>query len=290
MTSGPPRCLPPDPHPRRPQISIPSGAWDCHAHIVGPVGRYPLQPDRSYTPAPASRDAYQQVLDTLGLERAVIVQPSFYGTDNRCTLDALRAAHGRWRGVVVIDPDIEETALREMHTLGVRGVRINLRYRGGVGLDAIERTAERIRPHGWHMQFLLDGRALPDLEPRLSTLGVDIVIDHMGHIPVAAGVDHPGFRCLLRMLKSRRCWIKLSGAYRISDGAPEYEDAIPFARALVDTAPDRLVWATDWPHPAISGPMPNDGELLDLLARWAPDPDVRRRILVENPRSLYDGA
>lgn len=290
MNADPPRCQAPDPHPRRPQHPAPPGAWDCHAHIVGPTERYPLTPDRSYTPPPADRDAYKEVLDTLGLEHAVIVQPSFYGTDNRCTLDALRAEHGRWRGIAVIDPDIDEAALRDMHAAGIRGVRINLLYRGGVGLDVLEPTAKRIRSLGWHMQFLLDGRDLPGLEQRLSGLGVDIVIDHMGHIPTAAGVDDRGFRCLLRMLERRQCWVKLSGAYRVSSRAPDYDDASPFATALIETAADRLVWATDWPHPAINGPMPNDGDLLDLLARWAPDAAVRRRILVENPARLYDAA
>lgn len=268
----------------------PANAWDCHAHIVGPRHRYPLVASRSYTPVTADRAAYHEVLHTLGVERAVIVQPSFYGTDNRCTLDALRAEGGRWRGVVVIDPDIDDAALRDMHALGVRGVRINCLFSGGVALDVLERTAERIRPFGWHIQLLIDARTLPKLAPRLTQLGVALVFDHMGHVPTDAGIDDPGFQTLLRLLREGCCWAKLSGAYRISQQAAPYADVKPFARALIDAAPGRLVWASDWPHPAIAGAMPNDGTLLDLLTDWAPDAGVRERILVSNPSRLYDAA
>jgi len=283
-----PDCQGYNPDPGKPRLAIPAGSADCHAHIFGPQDRYPYTPNRSYTPPEASIEAYRRMLGALGFERAVIVQPSVYGTDNRCTRDAVVASGGKWRGIAVVEPGVTDSLLAELHAAGFRGVRINLLFKGGLQLDALERIARSIQPLGWHLQLLLDGRDLPDLAGRLGRLPVDFVVDHMGHMPASLGTGHAGFQTLLQLLRGGRCWVKLSGAYRISAKPQPYDDAVPFARALVETAPDKLVFGTDWPHPSISVPMPQDASLLDLLPAWAPDEATRRRILVENPARLYD--
>lgn len=284
-----PSCQAPDRNPRPPAEQPPAGAADTHAHVFGPASDYAYAPERRYTPPDSPLPEYMALLDTLGLARGVIVQPSVYGTNNSATLDALRAQPERLRGVAVVGPEVSDAELAEMDRLGVRGVRLNLLF-SGAGLDftVAERLAERLAPLGWHLQVLIDISEFENFAARLSRLPVDIVVDHMGHMPVAKGADHPAFRELLAMLADGRTWVKLSGAYRItSRERPPYDDVLPFARALVETRPDRLVWATDWPHPAIERTMPNDGHLLDQLWDWAPDPAIRHRILCENPAALY---
>ena len=283
-----PGCQPYNPDPGKPRLKIPAGSCDCHAHIFGPEDKYPYTPNRSYTPPDASTDAYRRMLTALGFEHGVIVQPSVYGTDNRCTRDAIVASKGKWRGVAVVDPGVSKSVLSELHADGFRGVRINLLFKGGLQLDALEQIARTIMPLGWHVQLLLDGRDLPELAPRLERLAVDFVVDHMGHMPASLGVSHRGFQTLLRLLRGGKCWVKLSGAYRISSKPLSYDDAVPFARALVETAPDKLVFGTDWPHPSISVPMPQDAALLDIFENWVLDDKTRRRILVENPARLYE--
>jgi predicted TIM-barrel fold metal-dependent hydrolase len=283
-----PGCQGYNPDPGNPRLAIPPGSCDCHAHIFGPQNQYPYTPNRSYTPPEASIQAYRRMLRALGFERGVIVQPSVYGTDNRCTCDAVVASRGRWRGVAVVDPRVSDSVLAELHAAGFRGVRINLLFKGGLQLDALEQIASAVKPLGWHLQLLLDGRDLPELASRLERLPVDFVVDHMGHMPASLGTGHAGFQTLLNLLRGGRCWVKLSGPYRISSQPQPYDDVVPFARALVETAPDKLVFGTDWPHPSITVPMPQDASLLDLLPAWAPDEATRRRILVENPARLYD--
>ncbi|MGO9440406.1 MAG: amidohydrolase family protein [Terriglobales bacterium] len=287
-TGAIPGCQGYNPDPGKPRLAIPAGSSDCHAHIFGPQDRYPYTPNRSYTPPEASIEAYRRMLGALGFERAVIVQPSVYGTDNRCTRDAVVASGGKWRGIAVVEPGVSDSLLAELHAAGFRGVRINLLFKGGLQLDVLERIARAIKPVGWHVQLLLDGRDLPELASRLGRLPVDIVVDHMGHMPASLGIGHAGFQTLLQLLRGGCCWVKLSGAYRISAKPQPYDDAVPFARALVETAADKLVFGTDWPHPSITVPMPQDASLLDLLPAWAPDEATRRLILVENPARLYD--
>ncbi|HVJ53151.1 MAG TPA: amidohydrolase family protein [Aliidongia sp.] len=282
-----PPCQGPDPNPRAPSIAIPDNACDCHAHIIGPLAMFPLQENRSYTPPEAPLGAYRQLLSTLGLTRGVLVQPSVFGTDNSCMLQALARHRNTLRGVAVVDQNVDDETLETLAGNGVKGLRLNVLFKGGVPLEQIEALARRIEPLQWHLQFLIDARDLPMLAPRLSDLPVDIVIDHMGHMPADSGIDHPGFKALLEMVKRGRCWVKLSGANRTSVKGPPYADTIPFARALVDTDPTRLVWGSDWPHVAIPGHMSNDGEFLDLLGQWAPDERLRHLILVENPARLY---
>jgi predicted TIM-barrel fold metal-dependent hydrolase len=284
--TGPPMCQPPNSDLTPPKFVAPSGACDCHLHIIGPPAQYPCVPNRSYTPVEAHAEQYRCVAAALRLDHAVVVQPSFYGTDNLCTCDAILASNGRWRGVAVVDPAIKESELADLHETGFRGVRINLLFKGGLAMDVLEQIARLIQPLGWHVQLLVDGRDLPDLAPRLRKLPVPFVVDHMGHMPTSVGVQHPGFQTLLQLAREG-CWVKLSGPYRISGQPYPYDDVAPFARALVEAAPSRMVWGTDWPHPAVSVPIPRDGDLMDVLPIWIPDAETRRRVLVENPARLY---
>jgi 2-pyrone-4,6-dicarboxylate lactonase len=282
-----PLCLGPDPNPRPPRFSVPAGACDCHAHIIGPLALFPLQPERSYTPPEAPLAAWRQILETLGLGRGVLVQPSFFGTDNSCMLQALARHRNTLRGVAAVDHDVSEAELESLAGDGVKGIRLNTLFQGGVSIDHLETLARRIEPLQWHIELLIDVRTLPALAPRLSKLPVEIVIAHLGHMPAAEGIDHPGFQSLLKLVRGGRCWVKLSGAYRVSNAGPPFHDTTHFARALVEADPTRLVWGSDWPHTAITGHMVNDGDLLDLLAHWVPEPRLRHLILVENPARLY---
>ena len=280
-------CQPARKKTTAPQDPVPSGACDSHFHIFGPKDRYPYATERNYTPPDASVANYRKLIETLGIERQVIVQPSVYGTDNARTLDALREFGQTCRGVVVIAPETPLAELRAMHDLGVRGVRFNAVTGGSAGVEALEAMAARIAPLGWHIQLFLRSEIYPWIEPVLKRLPVDFVIDHMGQTMTAKGVDDPGFKAVLRLIDQGHGWAKITGAYRISSNGPPYSDSAPFAKALIQAAPDRIVWGTDWPHPDVKGEMPDDGSLLDLLSEWAPDIVLRRRILVDNPARLY---
>ena len=287
MTLAAPTIPGPDPHTRRPALEFPRGACDCHAHVFGPQARFPYAAKRGYTPPDAPTADYVRMLRTIGCERAVLVQPSVYGTDNRCLVQALDSGAFEFRGVAVIDDATGDDELEAMHRAGVRGVRLNLATRGStVDLGAAPRIAARIAALGWHLQFYLDVRRLPDVDRELTRLPVDIVIDHFGHVAAADGVEAPGFQTLLRLAHHERCWFKLIGPYRISSRPPRFADTVPLARALVAAAPDRCVWGTDWPHPNTAY-MPNDGDLADLVTDWLPDEAVRTRVLRDNPARLY---
>ncbi|MDA0991464.1 MAG: amidohydrolase family protein [Verrucomicrobia bacterium] len=266
---------------------MPAGSCDCHAHVLGPPEIYPYVAERSYTPPTATLEAYQAMHKVLGIERAVIVQASVHGTDNKVTLDAIAGYGPNARGVAVVDATVDDKELVRLNDGGIRGLRLNVLFGGGVGMDALEPLAERIAAMGWHIQLMLNAGDLVELAPRLRRLPVPAVVDHMGHMNVAHGIDHPGFQTLINLVRDGVCWIKLSGNYRISAEGPPYSDVIPFARALIEAGPERMVWGTDWPHPALNDFMPNDGDLLDALDEYAPDPDLKRAILVDNPAQLY---
>jgi predicted TIM-barrel fold metal-dependent hydrolase len=272
----------------RPSWRAPPGATDCHCHVFGPFDRYPLSPGRSYTPPEASVAAYLEMLDTIGLSRTVIVQPSIYGTENAVTLNAVEAIGlDRARAVVVVDENAGAAELEAMAARGARGVRFNAVSGNGVPMEQFERLVERIAPLGWHVQLYAHAAEMVELEPVLRRLPVPLVVDHMGGVKAAAGgVENPGFRALLRLLEGG-AWAKLCG-YRSSSGPP-YADVAPMARALLSAAPERCVWGTDWPHPSLRDPLevPDDGELLDTLGAWAPDDATRRAVLVDNPARLY---
>ena len=288
--ADPPACPPPDPAPHGPtRFAVPPGAVDTHAHVIGLPPAHPFVAERSYTPPEATPGAYLHMLDATGMRYGVLVQVSVHGTDNRLMTETLRANPGRLRGVAVIPLGLADGELARLREAGVAGLRLNVLYGGGVGLENLEAFGALCRDWGWHLQLLLDARTLPELAPRIARLPVPVVVDHMGHFPAKLGVESPGFQTLLGLARDG-AWVKLSGAYRLADapkGAPWAETA-PLARALLAAAPDRCVWGSDWPHVAHWGAMMNVGDLLDLLADWAPDESQRRRVLVENPHRLYD--
>lgn len=281
-------CPPPDPLPRRPRARIPQGATDCHAHVIGPAWRYPFAANRSYTPPDALLPDYRYMLDTLGLSRAVLVQPSMHGDDNTVMMRAIAETSDMdMRAVVVVPPDIETSKLADLHDLGARGVRINLIYAGGnVDLGAAAHIASRIDEFGWHLQVLADVSAIPDLLPGLSSLPVPVVFDHFGHMPAGKGVADKGFAALVEMVKRGNTWAKISGTYRVSGGGFPYSDVRPLCEALIAANPDRLVWGTDWPH-TVTPNMPNDGDLIDLLCDWLGEQTLIQKVLVDNPANLY---
>ncbi|MBI1396777.1 MAG: amidohydrolase family protein [Betaproteobacteria bacterium] len=270
-----------------PRTVVPRGATDCHFHVFGPHARYPLSPARAYDPEEASIAAYQAMARTIGIERMVIVQASPYGMDNRCVLDAIGPLGSDvTRGVAVVDGDVTDAELARMHEAGIRGIRFNT-LSGGTRLEHLDLLARRIAPLGWHIQIWATAKMLRELSDRLVRLPVEIVIDHLGLVSPAGGTTDPDYRALLALLGSGRAWIKLCG-YRASVAGPPYEDVAELARGIIAAAPDRCVWGTDWPHPMLGGnAMPDDGQLVDALARWAETPEALERILVHNPARLY---
>jgi 2-pyrone-4,6-dicarboxylate lactonase len=288
-----PACPPPR-EPTRPQFPPPPDACDTHAHVFGPASQFPYAADRSYTPPDAPLAKYLSMLDAVGFTRGVLVQGSAHGQDNAAMLDALAREPRRLRGVAVADAAMAPAELRRWHDVGVRGLRFNhffrggaLHYRGGVPLDAAKVLAPVMAELGWHLQLWIDVKDLPDTIPALRAIGLPVVIDHMGRTDARAGVNTPGFQSLLRFVGDGGCWVKVSGAHRLSQQAPHYEQARPFYEALVRANPERLVWGSDWPHPRIEGEMPDAGRLFDLFHAWTPDEATRQRILVTNPAQLY---
>ena len=276
-----------DPEPKAPKMRAPAGACDCHMHIFGPAASYPWSPERGYTPPDALLGDYQRLRDVLGIERVVVVQPSVYGTDNSCTLDAVEALGDAGRGVAVLSADVDDATLDRLDAAGFCGNRFNAVSKGGGNLDGIERMAARLAERGWHLQFYIDRDLLIAEADQLKDLPVDIVFDHFAAVDPAAGLDQPAFKILLDLLDGGRAWVKISGAYRVDTGPAPWPAATPFAKALIGHAPERLVWGTDWPHPGPAGPMPNDGDLLDALNDWTGDKLVFQKILVDNPARLY---
>jgi len=281
-------------NPRRPTLAVPPGATDCHCHVFGPSARFPFVPERGYTPPDAPLEDYVRLLGILGLERTVIVQPSIYGGDHRCTEDAIARLGGRARGVAAVSPEVDEAELERLAAAGFRGTRFNLIDSGGsVPLSALETVAAKVAPLGWHVQIYARPELLAEALPRLLALPTQVVIDHLGQIDLAAGQGQPGFRAMLRLLDAGRAWVKLC-AYRCDPaGAPSLA-AVSMVRALDAVAPERLVWGTDWPHPhlpelapGVPRSMPDDGDLVDALGVWFEDRAALHRILVTNPESLY---
>lgn len=272
-----------------PKLKAPMHCCDSHHHIYD--SRFPVSPHwRGGYPKGATADDYRLLQHKLGIARHIIVQPSTYGSDNRCLLDALQQFGAEARGIAVIEDDTSMEQLRTMDELGVRGVRVNFLTPQSWGITTIERlrrTVERIAPFGWHVQILMSGDQIAQQESVLASLPVPVVIDHLGRIPQPDGVDHPGARAVLRLLQKGSTWIKLSEPYADTRlGAPDYADTSKLARAYIEAAPERSLWGSDWPHPT-EKMKPDDALLFDLLASWAPDASVREKILVENPATLF---
>ncbi len=281
-----PPCPGFDPSPHAPRMRLPRLSCDSHHHIFGPYDRFPMQPHRSYTPPEATLADYRRMCAALGIERSVLVHPSIYGTDLSSLTATLEECRDWMRSVAVVDASIDDASLARLDRAGVRGVRFNVLFKGGTPLEQAHAIGARVARLGWHVQLLIDLSANPSFYEDWRNFPATPVIDHMGHMATRHGVNAPGFRGLLRLLAEGRCWVKLSGAYRTSSLAHPYPDALPFVEALVKANPERLVWGTDWPHPAVKQ-MPNDGDLADLLPLWLPTEALREQVLVRNPAKLY---
>jgi predicted TIM-barrel fold metal-dependent hydrolase len=289
--------MPPDPNTRKPSFTPPANACDTHFHIFGPPETFPFLATHEYTPPAAPLEHYLKMTEIIGIQRGVVVQPSVHGLDNAATLDAIAKSGGRFRGVARIDDKTPKSELRKLHDSGVRGVRFNLldRPRGNVKLDVLDRCVEHIGEFGWSVDLHIDSKNLLEQENRIRRMPIPVVIDHIARVKPAEGLDQPAFRLLLDLLKARHVWIKVSGADKICNTkvhsyfALPFIEVIPFARAVIAAAPDRIIWGTDWPHSNNFAPghTPNDGDLVDLLAAFAPDEQIRNGILVENPAALY---
>ena len=288
---GIPVCQEPDPNPKKPSFIAPAGACDCHAHVFGPASRYDYSPKRGYTPPDASVEDFMRLQEALGLERGVLTQPSVYGTDNSAMMDAVARYPDRLRAVAAVDGTVTDDELARLDADGVRGVRVNIVDKGGMpfeDMSAVETIGRRVRDLGWHVEVLIHVSDFPNLRRTFSDFPVPVVFGHLGYMPTGNGLRDPGFREFLGLLREGRAWVKLTGAYRITARrTTPYDDVLPFARTLVETAPGRVLWGSDWPHPFVSKPMPNDGDLFDMLAKWAPDEALRKKILVDNPAVLY---
>ena len=279
------------PAPSRPTFKLPAGAVDAHCHVFGPGERFPYAPERKYTPCDASVHELFALRDYLGFERNVVVQATCHGTDNRALVDALERSEGRARGVATVRADVTDVELRKLHEAGVRGVRFNFvkRLVDSAPRDVLAAIATRIVPLGWHIVLYFESADLPELYEFFTSLPTAIVVDHMGRPDVTRPVDGPEFALFLRLMREHpHIWCKVTCPERLSrSGPPTYEDVVPFARHVVESFPDRVLWGTDWPHPNLKGHMPDDGQLVDFIPRIASSAELQRKLLVDNPRRLY---
>jgi 2-pyrone-4,6-dicarboxylate lactonase len=279
------------PDPRVPRFRPPPGAVDAHCHVFGPGDVFPYAAERKYTPADASKEQLWALRDRLGFERNVIVQATCHGADNRALVDALRSSNDRARGIATIRADVTDAELRELNAAGVCGVRFNFvkRLVDTTPPDVLLDIAHRIKPLGWHIVIYFEAQDLPELAPFFAKLPTIVVVDHMGRPDVTQPADGPQFEGFIQLMRTHsNFWCKVSGAERLSvSGAPAYDDVVPFARRVVETFPDRVLWGTDWPHPNLKTHMPDDGDLVDLLPRLAVDAASQKKLLVDNPMNLY---
>ena len=284
-------------------FDVPAGACDCHTHIHGDPEKFPFFAGRVYTPEPASPEEMSALHKALHLERVVIVTPSVYGTDNSATLFGMMARGATARGVAVINDKTTESELDTLHKAGFRGARLNLATGGinnpDVGRARFTAAVERMKARGWHVQLYTNLAMITAIKDLVANAPVPVVFDHFGGAQADLGLGQPGFSDLVDLVKSGKAHVKISGAYRSSKLAPDYADAAPLAKALIEANADRIVWGTDWPHPhsvtlpgkQVTDVTPlfqiDDGRLLNQLPVWAPDVAIRKKILVDNPAQLY---
>ena len=281
--------LGPDPNPIKPRYTPPPGAWDAHCHIFGPADKFPYSATRTYTPPDAGKERLAALHQHLGLSRAVLVQASCPGLDNSAMTDALEWSKGAWRGVAMVGKETSDADIERLHAAGARGTRFNfVAHLGGApDLDSVRQIIARIVPFGWHVELHLDAHDIASYREFLDSLPVPFIIDHMGRVEARHGLDQEPFRQLIDLMKcNERAWVKVSGGDRVSSQGSPFADAVPFGRALIEAAPDRILWGTDFPHPNVKA-MPNDGELVDLFAAMVDDEALRRKILVDKPNTLY---
>jgi predicted TIM-barrel fold metal-dependent hydrolase len=271
-----------------PRLKAPANATDCHHHVYD--AKYPVDPKATLRPADALVDDYRALQKRIGTTRNVLVQPSTYGIDNRCHLDALAAFGPTARMVAVVNDGVATEELKRMHALGVRGIRFNLATGGATTPEMMEPLSKRITDLGWHIQINAPAARIMEIMPILERIPSPIVFDHLAHIPQPEGVNHPLYAKVRALMDKGRTWMKLSGAYADTKvGPPTYADSSAVARAYAKAMPQRCVWGSDWPHPTEqSKQVPDDAVLFDLLTDWVPDEKTRHRILVENPATLYD--
>ena len=282
-----PACpAPPFPETGPKRVIVPKGAVDTHAHVIGLPPAYPFVANRSYTPPAATIEHYLAMLDICGMTYGVPVQVSVHGTDNRYTLEALRAHKARLRGIAVVPLGLKDAEYRAMKEAGVVGLRLNVLFGGGIGFDQVADYGRLAAELGWHLQFLTKPDVLRANAQHLARLPVPYIVDHMGYVDATLGATHAEFQTLVSLVKDG-AWVKLSGAYRLVENAPRYPETVPLARALFQAAPDRCVWGSDWPHVSHYGAMMTVGDLIDLVGDWLPSEDDRYRLFVTNPHRLY---
>ena len=286
-----PDWLPFHPAPSKPVFIPPPGAVDAHCHVFGPGDRFPYAPERKYTPCDAPKEKLWELRDHLGFSRNVIVQATCHGADNRALVDALRSSNDLARGVATIKGDITDDRLAELHAAGVRAVRFNFvkRLVDALPFDSLRQITERIKELDWHIVIYFEAHELPELYDFFTSLPTVVVVDHMGVPDVSKPVDGPEFELFIKMMREYpNFWSKVSCPERLSgEGPPEYSDVRPFARRIVETFPDRVLWGTDWPHPNMKNHMPDDGGLVDVIPHIAPTPELQHKLLIDNPMRLY---
>lgn len=282
-------CMPPDPNTRIPLYKAPPKSCDAHCHVFGPRDIFPYHPDSTYEPPDAGKDRLRTLHDILGIERAVIIQASCHGPDNRAMVDAIANSNGAYRGVCIANKDFSNNDFQDLHDGGVRGVRFNfVTHLGGTpDLEAMKNVLDRIKHLGWHLVIHVNAEDIIKFKDFFAQFDMEIIVDHMGRVPCDEGTEQPAFKILKEFMQRDNWWVKICGSERISRQGPPFHDAILFARELLTIAPDRILWGTDFPHPNISRWMPNDGELLDLVPLFAEDEALQKKVLVDNPARLY---
>jgi len=275
-----------NPTPSKPRLKLPEGACDTHFHVFGPAKKFPFGPDRAYTPADAPKEALFSLHKHLGIARGVVVQSAAHGFDNSASADLIAANPRNYVGVALLPTTTRD--LGKFHRQGFRGVRFHYMEHLGAGasIDEVIVFAKRLADIGWHLQIHCEGSRIGELAPALKRSPVPVVIDHMGRIDASQGLNQKPFGELMRLMKSRHCWVKVSGCERISRQSSPWKDAIPFARKLVAEFPEQTLWGTDWPHPNVE-PVPDDHLLVDLIAQIAPAESQRKALLVDNPARFY---
>jgi len=278
------------PNPSKPKFVVPKGSVDSHCHVFGPGDTFPFAPERKYTPCDASRIQLFQLRDFLGFEKNVVVQATCHGSDNSALLDVLEHSEGRARGVVALKSDVTEAELTKMHELGVRGVRFNYvkRLVDPKPDDYYRQIIAKIKPLGWHVVLYFEPADLAEKWNFFTSLGVTVVVDHMGRPDVKKPIDDTDFKLFQRFMRNHDAWAKVSCPDRLSvSGSPAYLDVVPFAKAIIEEFPNRVIWGTDWPHPNMKKEMPNDGFLVDYVPTIATTPELQVKLLVTNPNKLY---
>ncbi|NDZ11912.1 amidohydrolase [Variovorax sp. WS11] len=271
-------------------FDLPAGACNAHCHVFGPGARFPYAADATFVPEQdAPKETLYALNDRLGLERCVVVQSTCHGFDNRAAEDAIASRPSSYRGIALLPTDVDDAELKRLDAAGFRGVRFNFMGHLGrqVPIDQVLSLAARFAPLGWHLQIHGDPALLTALGPALRTSPVPVVIDHIGRIDAALGLGQPDFQALLGLMADERFWVKVSGMDRITRLGPPYADAQPFAATLIAEFGDRVLWGNDWPHPNHAGPMPDEAQLVELIAAIAPTEAARHALLVRNPQRLY---